>query len=85
MPVAPVYVDGQKTVTLKGAFIAEEFEELRFVPCAREGTAARPSLKGDRSISAQLSNPLLVHPQASRFSVPTETHPWGVCDSLKPA
>ena len=27
-PVAPVYVDGEKTVTLKGERIAEEFEEI---------------------------------------------------------
>lgn len=27
-PVAPVYVDGQKTVTLKGARIAEEFQVI---------------------------------------------------------
>jgi (E)-4-hydroxy-3-methylbut-2-enyl-diphosphate synthase len=27
-PVAPVYVDGEKTVTLKGENIAEEFQEL---------------------------------------------------------
>jgi (E)-4-hydroxy-3-methylbut-2-enyl-diphosphate synthase len=27
-PVAPVYVDGEKTVTLKGGRIAEEFQEL---------------------------------------------------------
>jgi (E)-4-hydroxy-3-methylbut-2-enyl-diphosphate synthase len=27
-PVAPVYEDGQKTVTLKGERIAEEFQEL---------------------------------------------------------
>jgi (E)-4-hydroxy-3-methylbut-2-enyl-diphosphate synthase len=27
-PVAPVYVDGQKTVTLKGARIAEEFQQI---------------------------------------------------------
>jgi (E)-4-hydroxy-3-methylbut-2-enyl-diphosphate synthase len=27
-PVAPVYVDGQKTVTLRGARIAEEFERI---------------------------------------------------------
>ena len=27
-PVAPVYEDGQKTVTLKGDRIAEEFQEL---------------------------------------------------------
>ena len=28
MPVAPVYVDGRKTVTLKGEHIAEEFERI---------------------------------------------------------
>jgi (E)-4-hydroxy-3-methylbut-2-enyl-diphosphate synthase len=28
VPVAPVYVDGRKTVTLKGARIAEEFQQL---------------------------------------------------------
>jgi (E)-4-hydroxy-3-methylbut-2-enyl-diphosphate synthase len=28
MPVAPVYVDGRKTVTLKGERIAEEFQAL---------------------------------------------------------
>jgi (E)-4-hydroxy-3-methylbut-2-enyl-diphosphate synthase len=27
-PVAPVYEDGEKTVTLKGERIAEEFQEL---------------------------------------------------------
>jgi len=27
-PVAPVYVDGEKTVTLKGEHIAEEFQRL---------------------------------------------------------
>jgi (E)-4-hydroxy-3-methylbut-2-enyl-diphosphate synthase len=27
-PVAPVFVDGQKTVTLKGDRIAEEFEQI---------------------------------------------------------
>ena len=27
-PVAPVYVDGEKTVTLKGDTIADEFEQL---------------------------------------------------------
>jgi (E)-4-hydroxy-3-methylbut-2-enyl-diphosphate synthase len=28
VPVAPVYVDGQKTVTLKGERIAEEFQQI---------------------------------------------------------
>jgi (E)-4-hydroxy-3-methylbut-2-enyl-diphosphate synthase len=27
-PVAPVYVDGEKTVTLKGARLAEEFQAI---------------------------------------------------------
>ena len=27
-PLAPVYVDGEKTVTLKGEHIAEEFQQL---------------------------------------------------------
>ena len=27
-PVAPVYVDGRKTVTLRGARIAEEFQQI---------------------------------------------------------
>jgi len=27
-PVAPVFEDGMKTVTLKGDFIAEEFQEI---------------------------------------------------------
>jgi len=30
VPVAPVYVDGQKTVTLRGSGIAEEFERIVF-------------------------------------------------------
>ena len=28
LPVAPVYVDGQKTVTLRGNRIAEEFQQI---------------------------------------------------------
>ncbi len=28
VPVAPVYVDGEKTVTLKGDFIAQEFQDI---------------------------------------------------------
>jgi (E)-4-hydroxy-3-methylbut-2-enyl-diphosphate synthase len=27
-PVAPVYVDGEKTVTLKGDYIAAEFQQI---------------------------------------------------------
>ncbi len=47
-PVAPVYVDGEKTVTLKGDRIAEEFEAIveryvreRYAP----GAASRPGRK----------------------------------------
>ncbi len=45
-PVAPVYVDGERTVTLKGARIAEEFQAivLRYVE-ARFGRSAEP--RGD--------------------------------------
>ena len=45
-PVAPVYVDGEKTVTLKGSRIAEEFQALvesyvqsRYAPQARAASA----------------------------------------------
>ena len=40
-PVAPVYVDGEKTVTLKGGRIAEEFQAL-VDDYVRRPTAARP-------------------------------------------
>ena len=48
-PVAPVYEDGEKTVTLKGERIAEEFQELveRYVArryAARAAEAPRPAL-----------------------------------------
>jgi (E)-4-hydroxy-3-methylbut-2-enyl-diphosphate synthase len=52
--VAPVYVDGEKTVTLKGERIAEEFQAIvedyvrtRYAPGTKvEGRAA----KGEKSI-----------------------------------
>jgi len=44
-PVAPVYVDGQKTVTLKGARIAEEFERIVEEYVARRYGAAGPAKK----------------------------------------
>ena len=48
-PVAPVYVDGKKTVTLKGARIAEEFQALveKYVQerYSRGGQAARKEIK----------------------------------------
>ena len=45
IPVAPVYVDGEKTVTLKGERIAEEFQDIveRYV---REHYAATASQSG---------------------------------------
>ena len=45
LPVAPVYVDGEKTVTLKGDHIAEEFQQIveRYVE-RRYGTEHAPSL-----------------------------------------
>jgi len=52
-PVAPVYVDGEKTVTLKGERIAEEFEAIveayvrkRFAPEARRGVRADENASG---------------------------------------
>ncbi len=46
-PVAPVYVDGQKTVTLKGDRIAEEFQALvaDYVRATYGGEEAAPHLK----------------------------------------
>jgi (E)-4-hydroxy-3-methylbut-2-enyl-diphosphate synthase len=40
-PVAPVYVDGEKTVTLKGDGIAEEFKSLVAEYVQRHYTAQR--------------------------------------------
>ena len=42
-PVAPVYEDGEKTVTLKGELIAEEFEELLERYVARRYAARKQS------------------------------------------
>jgi (E)-4-hydroxy-3-methylbut-2-enyl-diphosphate synthase len=49
-PVAPVYVDGQKTVTLKGARIAEEFQALvdDYVRATYGGEARAAHLSPDR-------------------------------------
>jgi len=54
-PVAPVYVDGQKTVTLKGDRIAEEFQQIvtEYVTMTYGGGPATPGLK-----PAQKSIPL---------------------------
>jgi (E)-4-hydroxy-3-methylbut-2-enyl-diphosphate synthase len=42
-PVAPVYVDGKKTVTLKGARIAEEFQAIVEDYVARRFSAGTPA------------------------------------------
>jgi (E)-4-hydroxy-3-methylbut-2-enyl-diphosphate synthase len=55
-PVAPVFVDGEKTVTLKGERIAEEFQAIvdeyvraRYAP----GAAARGTSRNKKSIPIQ--------------------------------
>jgi len=57
-PVAPVYVDGEKTVTLKGARIAEEFQEIveryvreNYAPGARRRRPARAKTISVRAAS----------------------------------
>ena len=45
-PVAPVYVDGQKTVTLKGDHIAEEFQAIVFEYVQRRFGAAQAQRAG---------------------------------------
>ena len=50
VPVAPVYVDGEKTVTLKGERIAEEFQQIVFdyVRATYGGEPPGPHLKPNR-------------------------------------
>jgi (E)-4-hydroxy-3-methylbut-2-enyl-diphosphate synthase len=50
VPVAPVYVDGQKTVTLKGDDIAREFQAIvtDYVRATYGGEPATDALKRDR-------------------------------------
>jgi (E)-4-hydroxy-3-methylbut-2-enyl-diphosphate synthase len=62
-PVAPVFVDGRKTVTLKGDRIAEEFEQIvvDYVRATYGGEAKSPSLV----------------PQHKTTAVKTETGPIG--------
>jgi (E)-4-hydroxy-3-methylbut-2-enyl-diphosphate synthase len=54
IPVAPVYVDGQKTVTLKGETIAEEFERIVFdyVRATYGGEAPGPHLRPEKKLIA---------------------------------
>jgi (E)-4-hydroxy-3-methylbut-2-enyl-diphosphate synthase len=53
-PVAPVYVDGQKTVTLKGSGIAEEFQEIvaDYVRATYGGEPRAPHLDPERKTIA---------------------------------
>jgi (E)-4-hydroxy-3-methylbut-2-enyl-diphosphate synthase len=51
-PVAPVYVDGAKTVTLKGARIAEEFQAIVEDYVARRYSADNPAPKKKIPIKA---------------------------------
>jgi len=53
-PVAPVFVDGVKTVTLKGDRIAQEFQELvhDYVRATYGGEEPAPHLKPDRKTIA---------------------------------
>jgi (E)-4-hydroxy-3-methylbut-2-enyl-diphosphate synthase len=50
VPVAPVYVDGQKTVTLKGERIAEEFQQIvsDYVRATYGGEPAAAHLKPEK-------------------------------------
>jgi (E)-4-hydroxy-3-methylbut-2-enyl-diphosphate synthase len=53
-PVAPVYVDGQKTVTLRGETIAEDFERIidDYVCSTYGGAPATPRLRAERKTIA---------------------------------
>jgi len=48
VPVAPVYVDGDKTVTLKGDRVVEEFQQIiaAYVRATYGGDAGGPPSKG---------------------------------------
>ena len=50
VPVAPVFVDGEKTVTLRGERIAEEFQQIvdDYVRATYGGEPAAAHLKPDR-------------------------------------
>ena len=52
VPVAPVYVDGEKTVTLKGERIAEEFQQIvaDYVRATYGGEPPAAHLKPEKEI-----------------------------------
>ena len=57
-PVAPVYVDGEKTVTLKGERIAEEFQAIveAYVRKNYGPGAARPGVQRKKTIAIQAAD-----------------------------
>jgi (E)-4-hydroxy-3-methylbut-2-enyl-diphosphate synthase len=58
-PVAPVYVDGEKTVTLKGGRIAEEFQAIveEYVRIHYAPGAAPQGTQRKKTIAIQAANP----------------------------
>jgi (E)-4-hydroxy-3-methylbut-2-enyl-diphosphate synthase len=67
-PVAPVYEDGEKTVTLKGDRIAEEFQQLVEQYIAR--TYARRATEGSSAALASGAEFLSAAEPASRAAEP---------------
>ena len=68
VPVAPVFVDGQKTVTLKGDGIAEEFEQIvaDYVRATYGGEPPAPHLRPERkSIAIRRAQPVAARPRQS--------------------
>ena len=59
-PVAPVYVDGQKTVTLKGDRIAEEFQAIveEYVRSHYDGSSESSAARGDPGVSRLKAIPI---------------------------
>jgi (E)-4-hydroxy-3-methylbut-2-enyl-diphosphate synthase len=53
-PVAPVYEDGEKTVTLKGEHIAEEFQEIveKYIKRSSPAALRARNLGGNRVVAA---------------------------------
>jgi (E)-4-hydroxy-3-methylbut-2-enyl-diphosphate synthase len=56
LPVAPVYVDGEKTVTLKGERIAEEFQAIVQDYVTRNFTPGAARARGQRRTRRDVSH-----------------------------
>ena len=72
IPVAPVYVDGQKTVTLKGDAIAEEFEQIvaDYVRATYGGETPAAHLRPERkSIAIRQALPMSNRPSSAGFDL----------------